>query len=56
MLPDVIKTALSSNIKRITNDRTIADVMAQSEIYRNMLCEVNKILCYTSISGDYLYC
>jgi len=44
MLPDTIKTALNGTIKRVTNVRTIADAMMQSEIYQNMLCEVNKIL------------
>ena len=44
MLPDAIKTALNGTIKRVTNVRTIADAMLQSEIYKNMLCEVNKLL------------
>jgi len=44
MLPDMIKTALNGTIKRVTNVRTIADAMMQSEIYQNMLCKVNKIL------------
>ena len=44
MLPDMIKTALNGSIKRVTNVRTIADAMMQSEIYQNMLCEVNKVL------------
>ncbi|XP_065885455.1 zinc finger MYM-type protein 1-like [Dysidea avara] len=44
MLPDAIKTALNGTIKRVTNVRTIADAMMQSEIYQNMLCEVNKVL------------
>ena len=44
MLPDVIKTALDGTIKRVTNVRTIADAMMKSDIYQNMLCEVNKVL------------
>lgn len=44
MLPDVIKTALEGSIKRVTNVRTIADAMLKSEIYQNMLSEVNKML------------
>jgi len=39
-----IKTSLNGTIKQVTNVRTIADSMMQSEIYQNMLCEVNKIL------------
>ena len=35
MLPDMIKTAFSSDVsvKKVTNVRTIADAMEQSEIY-----------------------
>ena len=44
MLPDAIKTALNGIIKRVTNVRTIADAMLLSEIYKNVLCEVNKLL------------
>ena len=44
MLPDVIKTALDGTIKIVTNVRTIADAMMKSDIYQNMLCEVNKVL------------
>ena len=44
MLPDTIKTAFDGSIKRVTNVRTIADAMMKSEIYQNMLCEVNKAL------------
>ena len=44
MLPDTIKTAFDGSIKRVTNVRTIADVMMKSEIYQSMLCEVNKVL------------
>ena len=43
MLPDMIKTALNGSIRQATNVRTIADAMMQSEIYQNMLCEVNKV-------------
>jgi len=56
MLPDMIKTALNGTIKRVTNVRTIADAMMQSEIYQNMLCEVNKILAIIHISCDDFYC
>ena len=44
MFPDVIKTALEGSITRVTNVRTIADAMLKSEIYQNMLSEVNKML------------
>ena len=44
ILPDVIKTAFDGNIKRVTNVRTITDAMMKSDIYQNMLCEVNKVL------------
>ena len=44
MLPDMIKTAINGSIKRVTNVRTIADAMMQSEIYQSMLCEVHKVL------------
>ena len=44
MLPDLIKTAFNGTIKKVTNIRTIADAMMQSDIYKTMLCEVNKLL------------
>ena len=44
MLPDLIKTAFNGTIKKVTNIRTIADAMIQSDIYKTMLCEVNKLL------------
>ena len=44
MLPDLIKTAFNSTIKKVTNIRTIADAMMQSDIYQTMLCEANKLL------------
>jgi len=42
MLPDMIKTALNGTIKRVTNVRTIADTMMQSEIYQNMFVRLIK--------------
>ena len=46
MLPDMIKTAFANNIsiKKVTNVRTIADAMHQSEIYSGMLSEIDKVL------------
>ena len=44
MLPDLIKTAFNGTIKKVTNIRTIADAMMQSDIYKTILCEVNKLL------------
>ena len=46
MLSDMIKTAFSSNVsvKKVTNVRTIADTMEQSEIYKGMLSQINKVL------------
>ena len=44
MLPDLINTALAGNIKKVTNIRTIVDALVKSEIYQNMLCEVNKVI------------
>ena len=46
MLPDMIKTAFSNDVsvKKVTNVRTIADAMEQSEIYKGMLSEINKVL------------
>jgi len=45
MLPDTIKTALNGTIKRVTNVRTIADAMMQSEI---CFVKLIKFLCYIS--------
>ena len=38
----MIKTAFANNIsiKKVTNVRTIADAMQQSEVYRGMLSEI----------------
>ena len=46
MLPSVISTAFASEIpvKNVTNVRTIANAMEQSEIYRGMLSEIDKVL------------
>ena len=44
MLPDLINTALAGSIKKVTNVRTIVDALVKSEIYQNMLCEVNKVI------------
>lgn len=44
MIPDMIKTALSGTIKEVTSIRTIAEAMDQSDIYKGMLTEVDKVL------------
>ena len=44
MLPDLINTALAGSIKKVTNVRTIVDALVKSDIYQNMLCEVNKLI------------
>ena len=48
MIPNLIKTAFADNniitIKKVTNVRTITDAMNQSEIYKGMLNEVDKLL------------
>ena len=43
MLPSVIKTS-SQAIKQVTSVRTIAGAMAESDIYKGMLPEINKLL------------
>ena len=45
MIPNMISSVFSSNpITRVTNIRTIADAMNTSDIYKSMLCEVDKLL------------
>ena len=44
MLPDMIKTASEGRIKEVTNVRTIASSMEQSEIYKGMLSDIDKLL------------
>ena len=46
MVPDMIKTAFSSEqpVKEVTSVRTIANAMKRSSIYKEMLCEIDKIL------------
>ena len=46
MVPDMIKTAFACElpIKKVTNVRTVASAMKQSEIYKGMLNEINKVL------------
>ena len=43
MLPSVIKTS-SQAIKQVTSVRTITGAMAESDIYKGMLPEINKLL------------
>ena len=43
MLPNVIKTS-STSIKRVTSVRTIINAMAESDIYKGMLPEIDKLL------------
>ena len=44
MLPDMIKAAFNSSVKQVTNVRTIASAMLESEVYQKMLTEVHKLL------------
>ena len=46
MLPDMIKTAFAGEVpvKKVTNVRIIASAMEQSDIYKEMLSEIDKIL------------
>ena len=46
MVADMIKIALVDRmtVKEVTNVRTIADAMQQSEIYKGMLTEIDKLL------------
>lgn len=44
MVQDMIKTAMDGIIKKTTNLRTIAQAMDKSNIYKNMLSEIDKLL------------
>ena len=44
MLPDMIKAAFNSSVEQVTNVRTIASAMLESDIYQKMLREVDKLL------------
>ena len=44
MLPDMVKTASEGQIKAITNVKTIASLMEQSNVYKGMLSEIDKVL------------
>ena len=47
MLPDAIRTAYSgtaTTIKKVTNVRTIADMFKDSDIFKGMLNEVEKVV------------
>lgn len=46
MVADMIKTAYANSIPmmKVTNVRTISEAMVQSEIYKGMLCEIDKAL------------
>ena len=44
MVQDMIKTAMDGSIKKTTNIRTIAQAMDKSDIYKNMLSEIDKLL------------
>ena len=45
MVADMIKTAFQHTpVKKVTSLRTIADAMNQSEIYKRMLGEIDKVL------------
>ena len=45
MLPDMIKTAFADEVpvKQVTNVRTIASAMEQSDIYKGMLSEIDRV-------------
>ena len=44
MVQDMIKTAMDGSIKKTTNLRTIAQAMDKSNIFKNMLSEIDKLL------------
>ena len=44
MVQDMIKTARNGSIKKTTNLRTITQAMDKSNIYKNMLSEIDKLL------------
>ena len=44
MIPTLITTALDGTVKKVTNIRTIADAMEKSNVYKNLLTEVDKLL------------
>ena len=44
MIPDMIKTAFDGSIKKVTTVRTLTAAMSKSEVYKGMLCEVDKLL------------
>ena len=48
MIPDMIKTAFDGSIKKVTIMRTLTGAMNKSEIYKDMLSEVDKLLLYIS--------
>ena len=43
MIPDMIKTAFDGSVKKVTIMRTLTDAMNNSEVYRGMLSEVDKL-------------
>ena len=44
MVQDMIKTSMDGSIKKKTILRTIAQAMDKGDIYKNMLCEIDKLL------------
>ena len=44
MLPNLIKIAFNDSVKEVTNIRTIASAMLESEVYQKMLTEIHKLL------------
>ena len=46
MLPDIIRTACSDcvPIKKVTNVRTIAEMMKTNNVYKGLLTEIDKLL------------
>lgn len=44
MVQDMIETVMNGSIRKTTNLRTIAQAMDKSNIYKNMLSEIDKLL------------
>lgn len=44
LVPDMVKTASEGRISKVTNVRTLGDLLNQSRIYKDMLSEVNKLV------------
>ena len=54
MLPDAVKTAFAGStitVTKVTQVRTIADILNQSEMVKGMLSQVNKLLTFPVTSA-----